>query len=245
MTLEDTLDLEILRVLCQDGRKSFRSLAEELGKSPATIKKHIEVLEQAGVIKDYGIQISTGPVVPFRFDDLIADESTPKNTLVPLIWMSNIKPMRVEWPLETNKPQYIEMNNGTKPLIPNGRYILLRRFISKDLRSRLVSAIMPDNLLDFQYIGIENHVNILHSQWSSLNHNLALGLNLLLNSKFVSRYFHIINGTTQVNAYDLGLLPLPGKKVITNLSKLSDSYNFDTNSTNQLDELVLDILFHN
>ena len=57
MTLEDELDLEILDLLSQDGRKSFRSLAEELGKSPATIKKHIEEMEEKGIIKNYGIQV--------------------------------------------------------------------------------------------------------------------------------------------------------------------------------------------
>ncbi|MHA1146614.1 MAG: winged helix-turn-helix domain-containing protein [Promethearchaeota archaeon] len=46
MTLEDELDLELLNLLSLDGRKSFRSLAEELGKSPATIKKHIEEMEE-------------------------------------------------------------------------------------------------------------------------------------------------------------------------------------------------------
>ena len=58
MNLEDELDLEILELLSQDGRKSYRSLGEELGKSPATIKKHIEEMEEKGIIKNYGIQVN-------------------------------------------------------------------------------------------------------------------------------------------------------------------------------------------
>lgn len=54
--LED-LDLEILQKLSEDGRKSYRTLAKELNKSPITIKKHIKDLENNGIIKDYGINI--------------------------------------------------------------------------------------------------------------------------------------------------------------------------------------------
>ncbi|MFX1280104.1 MAG: Lrp/AsnC family transcriptional regulator [Promethearchaeota archaeon] len=52
------LDTEILKKLCLDGRVSFRQLAKDLGnKSPVTIKKHIEDLEQKEIIKSYGVQI--------------------------------------------------------------------------------------------------------------------------------------------------------------------------------------------
>ncbi|MFX1428357.1 MAG: Lrp/AsnC family transcriptional regulator [Promethearchaeota archaeon] len=52
------LDTEILKKLSTDGRVSFRQLAKELGnKSPVTIKKHIEDLEQKDIIKSYGVQI--------------------------------------------------------------------------------------------------------------------------------------------------------------------------------------------
>ena len=52
------LDTEILKKLSIDGRVSFRQLAKDLGnKSPVTIKKHIEDLEQKEIIKNYGVQI--------------------------------------------------------------------------------------------------------------------------------------------------------------------------------------------
>ena len=52
------LDYEILKILAQDGRKSLRSIAETLDKSPATIKKHVDNLESRGIIKNYGIKIN-------------------------------------------------------------------------------------------------------------------------------------------------------------------------------------------
>ncbi len=52
------LDIEILKKLSVDGRLSLRQLAKDLGnKSPVTIKKHVENLEQREIIKNYGIQI--------------------------------------------------------------------------------------------------------------------------------------------------------------------------------------------
>ncbi|MHA1671918.1 MAG: Lrp/AsnC family transcriptional regulator [Promethearchaeota archaeon] len=53
----DEIDKEILRILCQDGRKTNNAIATELEKSPVTIKKHVEELEQNKVIKEYGAHL--------------------------------------------------------------------------------------------------------------------------------------------------------------------------------------------
>ncbi|MEJ2251556.1 MAG: Lrp/AsnC family transcriptional regulator [Candidatus Lokiarchaeota archaeon] len=49
--------MDILKELSKDGRISFRGLGDKLSKSPVTIKRHVEILEQEGIIKGYGIQI--------------------------------------------------------------------------------------------------------------------------------------------------------------------------------------------
>jgi len=52
------LDIEILKKLSVDGKISHRQLAKDLGnKSPVTIKNHVEKLENAGIITNYGVQI--------------------------------------------------------------------------------------------------------------------------------------------------------------------------------------------
>jgi DNA-binding Lrp family transcriptional regulator len=53
----DELNLNILRILSEDGRKSHRSISEQLKKSPITIKNHIEEMEEKGIIKNYGVHI--------------------------------------------------------------------------------------------------------------------------------------------------------------------------------------------
>jgi len=51
------IDLDILGILSENSRENFNQIAKTLKKSPVTIKKHIEELEQQGVIKGYGIDI--------------------------------------------------------------------------------------------------------------------------------------------------------------------------------------------
>ncbi|GAH45703.1 unnamed protein product, partial [marine sediment metagenome] len=53
----DELDLEILKILSIDSRKNKSTIAEDLKRSPNTIIKHVKDLEEAGIIKNYGIQI--------------------------------------------------------------------------------------------------------------------------------------------------------------------------------------------
>ena len=57
MTDLEKIDKDILRILCQDCTKTHNAIATELGKSPITIKKHVEELEKNQVIKGYGAQI--------------------------------------------------------------------------------------------------------------------------------------------------------------------------------------------
>ena len=53
----EEIDKDILRILCQDSRKTNNAIATELEKSPVTIKKHVEGLEENNIIKQYSVQI--------------------------------------------------------------------------------------------------------------------------------------------------------------------------------------------
>lgn len=53
----DELDLEILKILSEDGRRSHRSIAKDLDKSHLTIKKHVDELEGEDIIKGYSVNI--------------------------------------------------------------------------------------------------------------------------------------------------------------------------------------------
>mgnify|MGYP000141505832 FL=1 len=52
MTYE-TLDSELINALLNDGRASFRSLAEDLDVSVTTVSNHLDDLEEDGIIQGY------------------------------------------------------------------------------------------------------------------------------------------------------------------------------------------------
>ena len=53
----EDIDLNILGILSENSRENYNQIAIKLGNSPVTIKKHVEELEQKGIIKGYGVQI--------------------------------------------------------------------------------------------------------------------------------------------------------------------------------------------
>lgn len=55
--IED-LDLDLLKILSEDGRRSHRSIAKDLDKSHLTIKKHVVELEDEDIIKGYSVNIN-------------------------------------------------------------------------------------------------------------------------------------------------------------------------------------------
>ena len=57
----DDIDIEILKLLTKDARKSYRQVERDLKdfvKSPITVKKHVESLQEKGIINDYGATIN-------------------------------------------------------------------------------------------------------------------------------------------------------------------------------------------
>ena len=53
----DELDRKILRNLRVDSRKSYRTIAQEIGTTTATVIKRVKELEKKGVIRGYGADI--------------------------------------------------------------------------------------------------------------------------------------------------------------------------------------------
>jgi adenine-specific DNA-methyltransferase len=138
---------------------------------------------------------------------------------MPLLWMQNVKPYQVEYPLEKfDKPQAI-LANDSSLLVPCSSYVLLRRFSAKEDRRRLISAPFLAEHFDFEQIGFENHLNVISKKKGSLSAHETIGLSAFLNSAIVDRYVRIVNGNTQVNAAEMRALPLPPLEVITEIGK--------------------------
>ncbi len=175
-----------------------------------------------GSLEQYGLNVSTGPVVPFRAQPWLMDIEAVKNgQAVPLLWMHHVKPQQVEWPVTNgHKPQGISLAKEAQPLLVRAaNYVLLRRFSAKEEPRRLIAApFLADRYL-YQWVGLENHLNYIYKKEGSLEIEEALGLSALLNSALMDRYFRIVNGNTQVNATELRVLPLPPLDLIKQIGR--------------------------
>ena len=184
-----------------------------------------------GTLGKHNIMISTGPVVAFRAWDNIHSTYANEN-LAPLFWLHNVKKMELNWPLnKAGKGQYIEIQEQTKPiLIPNKNYIFLRRFSSKDDKSRLIAAPYFSNFVKADNIGVENKVNYIYRSNDNLARNEVVGLCALLNSDLFDNYFRTFNGNVNVSATELRNMvfpPLDSIKEIGNKIILSNNYQLE------------------
>ena len=53
----NVIDVNIIKKLLSDARKSYRTIAWELGISPPTVLKHVKKLEKSRVIRSYSAQL--------------------------------------------------------------------------------------------------------------------------------------------------------------------------------------------
>jgi adenine-specific DNA-methyltransferase len=194
-----------------------------------------------GSLNKYNIQISTGPVVAFRAKEFIREIYENDTVfLAPLIWLHNVNKMRIDWPLhKPNKGQYIQMCPASMSLLlANKNYILLRRFSTKDDKSRLIASPYFAKIEDSQFVGIENKVNYIYRPKGELERNEVIGLATLLNSKLFDSYFRIFNGNVNVSATELREIPLPPLELI---KQIGDQLIF--NSSDFCQEIIDDLVF--
>ena len=186
----------------------------------------VEILRQADTwpttLNRLGLEISTGPVVSFRAREHLLPEMTKNQESVPLLWMHNMKDMRVKWPVKKNgKPSAISVSENTrKLLLPIKNYVLVKRFSSKEQKRRLYAALLLESEFPYSTIGIENHVNYIHRPKGNLSIAEAFGIAAILNTNLYDNFFRALNGNTQVNATDIRSLPLPSHETLTSIGEV-------------------------
>lgn len=201
------------------------------------IPKLSEPVKRLGCkLGDLGIQVSTGPVVDFRLKQHL--RSQPLENCVPLLYPAHFIERRLSWPLsDSKKPNAIEQNKETRKwLFPNGFYVVVRRFSSKEEPRRIVASVVNPAALDYDSLGFENHLNVFHCNKKGLNEAFAYGLAAFLNSTIVDTAFRQFNGHTQVNATDLRSLTYPHYDQLIHIGKKVKDHNVLDLKT--IDELV-------
>jgi adenine-specific DNA-methyltransferase len=199
-------------------------LVDYLSEWPTTVEKA-------------GFRVSTGPVVAFRAEGLLRRGTGPDR--VPLLWLQNIRPMKIEWPVPSQKPQYIHDDRASarKLLLSARNMVLVRRFTAKEDVRRLTAAALVNDQLGSGLIGLENHLNYISKWKGDLHSDVATGLAALLNSRLLDDYLRMSNGHTQINAADLRAMPLPGEEALRTLGAASAGV-----TVSSLDGVVADVL---
>lgn len=170
-------------------------------------------------LASYGLNISTGPVVPFRARELIDNKGNVAKTHVPLLWMNHVKALEIQWPLNQHKQEFIRRIGSDALLVANRNYVLLRRFSAKEEARRLTAAPYISCHYKVPTVGLENHLNYVHRPGGELEEDEAWGLAALYNSLLFNNYFRIVNGNTQVSATEIRTFPLPSMEVIKSIGR--------------------------
>lgn len=170
-------------------------------------------------LADLNLTVSTGPVVDFRLRSSIDEQWKPGAAA--LIYPAHFDDNVVCWPKEAiKKPNAIRIDeSSSKWLMPNGNYVLIRRFSSKEEKRRIYPALFESLPSSHEWIGFENHVNVIHLGGEGLSLRLAKGLTVYLASSIVDLYFRQFSGHTQVNATDLRSLPIPDRETLMKLTE--------------------------
>ena len=191
-------------------------------------------------LSDLGLTVSTGRVVDFRAKELL--RAQPGRGTVPLIYPCHLQDGFVEWPNgKTRKPNALAVDPGAEDLlVPEGYYVLTKRFSAKEEHRRVVAAVYDPTRIPATQVAFENHLNYYHAQGSGLPVTVAKGLAAFLNSTLVDTYFRQFSGHTQVNASDLRSLHYPAWTVLVELGRrIGKSFP----PQEALDHLVEEVVF--
>jgi adenine-specific DNA-methyltransferase len=188
-------------------------------------------------LDEVGLEVSTGPVVDFRVKKYL--RAMPETNAVPLIYPGHFNGREIKWPkIGVKKPNALVICDETKRwLYPNGFYVVVRRFSSKEERRRIVASIInPANFGSYDMLGFENHLNVFHIGKKGLSENISYGLVTYLNSTFVDQCFRRFSGHTQVNATDLRSLKYPSLNTLNKLGNWAKKLPITTQES--IDELL-------
>lgn len=170
-------------------------------------------------LHDFGMEVSTGPVVAFRTTAYLREAAGSGH--VPLFWIDHVRRGQINWPNARDRQQYLDEAGGKKVgLLPVRNYVLLRRFSAKDDKHRLIAApLLAADWNQYAAVGLENKLNYLYARRGQLTDVQTVGIAALLNSNLYDAFFRIFNGNTQVSATEARALPMPELATIEEIGR--------------------------
>lgn len=207
----DLREVPIEEVVRPGDKHRFIRLA--LSSEDAALANRVQALPCT--LTDLELQVSTGRIVDFRRREELRTDAG--DDTAPLLYPAHLRNGGVRWPISNfKKSNAIAITPRVeRELVPPGRYILAKRFSSKEEKRRLVVSVYDAEVP----AAFENKLNFFHRDGAGLPDEIALGLAAFLNSTAVDDYFRLFSGHTQVNATDLRNLHYPSLEDLERLSR--------------------------
>lgn len=189
----------------------------DLDDHTASITDQVSALP--ATLADLGLKASTGKVVDFRALDFIRTSEAGEGQ--PLIYPGHLRDGQVQWPQPLiGKPNVVhDVQGARKLLVPEGYYVLVKRFSAKEETRRVSASIYEPERVKSGPVGFENHLNYIHEGGQGLPRELALGLCAFLNSTVFDVAFRQFSGHTQVNVTDLKSMRFPTRETLVRLGQ--------------------------
>ena len=161
-------------------------------------------------IASYGLKIRTGLTLTSRYPDALRDR--PEEGAYPLLHPASLQDGQIVFPVPHLAHQYIIP--PTKSLLQKNRNLLLiKRVPAKSDRRRLMCAPHLAATMNTPYISTHNKLDYIDVDGEGqMDAAFLLGLHGFLSSEIMDRYVRICSKSSQINAKELGELPLPEAK---------------------------------
>jgi len=169
-------------------------------------------------LSELGLEVCTGPVVDFRLKDWWCHDPQPGT--VPCVYPHHFTKAGFAWPQKHKKPNALfKSPEVEKWLMPEGVYVIVKRFSAKEERRRIVAYVLTPEDTKSDLVGFENHWNVFHIRKHGLPLDVAKGLAAFLNSTMLDNYFRVFSGHTQVNATDLRNMKYPSLEKLSAMGR--------------------------
>lgn len=160
-------------------------------------------------LKDYGYNVSTGPLVWNRHKTQL--RFTFSEGCYPLIWAESVTPsgqflFKAE---KINHQPFFMPRDHEKWVVTKCPCVLLQRTTAKEQKRRLIASELPQNFIKkFGGVVVENHLNMIKPIDGKPMITPAT-IAVFFNSSALDSVFRCINGSVAVSAYEIEAMPLP------------------------------------
>lgn len=166
--------------------------------------------EEGHSLESLGFRVVTGSVVDFRVRSSLRVRSSAHT--VPLIHARHVTESGLKWPSsQPGRMNSITVGARTqKNVYPAGHYVVVRRFSPKEQNRRVIACHVDATGGEFvNGVAFENHVNVIAGDRVALTAESARLIVDHLTGDASDALLRALLGSTQVNASDLRLIPMP------------------------------------